>query len=185
MTEPASVWRCLLALLLLCGKSCAYPVGTLRCVSTLTRPEAESTGGLLNCPQTRNSVCVKEVVDLHKRDCGRSDSYESTAGFQNFRQNDGTYSEYPLWPFRWNPAPDYKACEYRKCAAECEEGVTTFQYQGKTYHRYTYCCNDVDYCNPATGTFRGSPAEHGLVLALACSLLATCLNSFRWWRVAW
>ena len=90
--------------------------------------------------------------------------------------------EYPLWPFRWNPAPDYKECEYRKCAAECEEGVTTFQYAGKTYHRYTYCCNDVDYCNPGRGTFRGPAAVQDLLLALACGLLVSCVHHSNYFK---
>jgi hypothetical protein len=40
-------------------------------------------------------------------------------------------------------------CQYKKCAAECEEGTYSFEYQGQTYSRQRYCCNDKNDCNAA------------------------------------
>mmetsp|Transcript_25483 Transcript_25483/g.74286 ORF Transcript_25483/g.74286 Transcript_25483/m.74286 type:complete len:202 (-) Transcript_25483:100-705(-) len=163
-----------------------YSQGSLMCCSSLTRPDNpdECEGKLgrgLICPQTRNSYCVKEVLEVPRKQCGRDDSYDfSTFQNQNFQPFDGTYSSFPTWPFRWDDAEEEGkgACVYRKCAAECQPGTSTFEFQGEIFTRTVYCCDKGSgghLCN-AAGSLRGSGGHLILAAVLVglTSALLTC-----------
>jgi hypothetical protein len=76
----------------------------------------------LICPPARHQWCVKEVSNVDQTLCG------STQYFGD-RFVDGD-------------------CRFKYCAAECEEGTFTFIYDGETYTRTRYCC-EQNMCNSA------------------------------------
>ena len=87
-----------------------YPLTTLQCYSSLTKPDF-----VLICPEARwNKYCVKETSTLTQTICGQSIYFGDT------------YVE--------------SECEFKKCSAECEEGSFTFTYDGNEYTRKRYCC---------------------------------------------
>jgi hypothetical protein len=38
-------------------------------------------------------------------------------------------------------------CVYKKCAETCVENEYQFTFDGQTYNRKRYCCNDENLCN--------------------------------------
>ena len=78
-------------------------------------------GGILICPEANRRYCVKEVASLQQDLCGKTQYFGDV--FEN------------------------NLCVFRKCAATCTEGTTTFTYNGVQYTRDTYCCNNQDLCN--------------------------------------
>ena len=93
----------------------------------------------LICPAARAYWCVKEVSDLTQDICGATVYYgdEYVSG----------------------------KCEFKKCAAECEQQTISFIHEGRPYTRSTYCCKDQDYCNSAP-----SSTKISWIVSL-CSLL--------------
>jgi hypothetical protein len=69
----------------------------------------------------RNKYCIKEVSSLTQNLCGATQYFgDMYAGGQ---------------------------CVLKKCAAECVEETYGFEYEGQTYSRQRFCCNDKDFCN--------------------------------------
>lgn len=60
-----------------------------------------------------------------------------------------------------------KECQFKACADKCTPGVSTFEFQGKSYTRTTYCCS-TDYCNSAS-------SQLGRVLVLAVLAVLICV----------
>ena len=121
---------------------------------------------------------MEKIPKLSELECGKTDSGDYGT-WQNFQQNDGTFSTFPLWPFRWDKA--HEECVYRKCAAFCPDGTsspgaqkygkTEFEYEGEIYEREWYCCDDKDMCNGAHLSAEKTPATALLVLLLSAFLL--------------
>lgn len=51
----------------------AYPLTTLRCYSTFTKPD-----GQLICPEARSKYCVKEISNLRQDLCGHTQYFGDT-----------------------------------------------------------------------------------------------------------
>jgi len=139
-----------------------YPIGTQLCCNTLTRPDnleqcMSKIGRSAICPQRRSNVCMVEILQgIDQQNCGKTDTGDFGT-WQNFQPNDGTFSTFPLWAFRWDYT--HKECVYRKCADACPNGdvdpgaqtagKNEFEYEGAVYRRQWYCCNDRPMCNNA------------------------------------
>lgn len=148
-----------LFVLLVLGIQADYPIGTLQCYSYLTKP-----GEKLICPASRfvtvwwgnhviwwrwwwfrNNYCVKEVTSLKQDLCGKTQYF----GDQYVRS----------------------LCQYKKCAAECEEGEYLFEYGGNVYTRHRYCCNDKDFCNAAASSAPISWRLSAMAVAIVIALI--------------
>mmetsp|Transcript_11933 Transcript_11933/g.14438 ORF Transcript_11933/g.14438 Transcript_11933/m.14438 type:complete len:186 (+) Transcript_11933:44-601(+) len=167
-----------------------YPIGTLRCCNTLARPDnfdqcVSKIGRATICSQTRNTVCIVEkVVGFSESTCGKTDSGDFGT-WQNYQPNDGTYSKWPVWPFRWDAT--HGECVYRKCDEQCPDGDTKpgsqktgsseFEYEGEIYRRVWYCCNDRDMCNSAMS----SKGVHVALVVGLVTVMATFLSTFEFW----
>ena len=172
-----------LALLTLWPLGCSYPIGGLRCCNTLARPDdlsqcTSKIGRGTICPKRRNYVCVLERIPAFGVDeCGKSDSGDFGT-WQNFQRNDGTFSTFPLWPFRWDES--HEECVYRKCAAACPDGNSApgaqvtgsneFEYEGGIYKREWFCCDDKDMCNGTTASGRYTTSALLVTLLLSYAL---------------
>ena len=95
----------------------------------------------LICPAARSSFCVKEVTTLKPDLCGHTKYFGDM------------YVD--------------SVCVLRKCAAECAEGLTFFEFQKEQYTRSTFCC-DTNFCN-AGG--RSTAISFGLSVALILILI--------------
>lgn len=98
----------------------------------------------LICPAARNKYCVKEVVSLTKDLCGATQYYGDL--YIN------------------------KECQYKKCAAECEEGIYSFEFQGNTYSREVFCCK-TDMCNSSLKNFSLNYPIYLILLIISCFFL--------------
>ncbi|CAM9377203.1 unnamed protein product [Chrysoparadoxa australica] len=117
-----------------------YPQNSLSCWSWTTEPLL-----LLICPQFLGNYCVKEVINLSKEDCGRTKYFGD----------------------KWNA--DKSTCELRKCAAVCTDDSWDYEFEGVTYKRDRFCCEE-DYCNAAVGSAAMSKASIAIALVLALGM---------------
>ena len=95
----------------------------------------------LICPAARSSYCVKETTTLKPDLCGHTKYFGDM------------YVD--------------SICVLRKCAAECKEGLTFFEFNKEQYSRSTFCC-ETSFCNAGN---RSNVISFGLSLALILILI--------------
>lgn len=100
----------------------------------------------LICPAARAEYCVKEVSSLTENLCGKTQYFGDV----------------------------YKSalCEFKKCSDECVEETISFEFEGNSYSRSTYCCS-TDYCNSATSSGKLSVTVTVLIVLLSSWYLYT------------
>eukprot|EP01082_Thalassiosira_pseudonana_P010982 g9936.t1 g9936 contig4:911082-911582(+) len=126
-----------------------YPQTALQCYAS-SAINSQKDGSII-CPQDRNNVCIKEVINSSRADCGNA---EGTPYFGR-----------DVWDIK------LAQCVYRKCAAECptleEDQARTFggdyfvvgsasttsigRQQTPVFNRTSYCCTD-NLCNSGERT---------------------------------
>lgn len=96
-----------------------------------------------------NKYCVKEVSSLTQDICG------ATQYFGDMYVN--------------------KQCVFKKCNATCNPGTYTFDFQGVTYSRTTYCCK-TDLCNAGVRS-GGSVSWFGMIFLTLATLIVSIFTS--------